>query len=505
MRAVLQPLMLRYGFDAVERDGVLKFVLRDGLGAVPLPEDLLAESDEIKGRLERTREAEAELAGRVRVRFVESEADYDVVAEEAVLPDDATHAVTSNDLPMSMTRAEGRAVAERWLAEARMARDTVRLALPPSALAVGAGDVIRLAGDGEALYRVDQVEMTDRQLLEAVRIDPGIFEPSDAPEDLPRIRGHVPPMPVEPIFLDLPLMRGDEVTHAPHLAVTANPWPGAVAVYASDTDEAYALMQVMGERATVGITQSPMIAAGPGVWDNGAALQVRLYSGALESRPEAALLNGANLMAIGSGSGADWELFQFREAELIGTDTWALSGRLRGQLGTDGIMPAVWPAGSQVVLIDGVPEQIDLAAATRRYARHYRIGPAQRGPDDPSYTHVVAGFDGVGLRPYAPCHLTAVPVGDGLDLGWIRRTRIEGDGWDLEDVPLGEDSERYRLRIRAGDTVLREANVESQGWFYNATDRMADLAAGADAWDVAQISERYGPGPFARAILPEMT
>ena len=55
MRAVLQPLMLRYGFDAVERDGVLKFVLRDGLGAVPLPEDLLAESDEIKGRLERTR------------------------------------------------------------------------------------------------------------------------------------------------------------------------------------------------------------------------------------------------------------------------------------------------------------------------------------------------------------------------------------------------------------------------------------------------------------------
>ena len=504
-RSVLQPLMLRYGFDAVERDGVLKFMLRDGLGAVPLPEDLLAESDEIKGRLERTREAEAELAGRVRVRFVESEADYDVVAEEAVLPDDATHAVTSNDLPMSMTRAEGRAVAERWLAEARMARDTVRLALPPSALAVGAGDVIRLAGDGEALYRVDQVEMTDRQLLEAVRIDPGIFEPSDAPEDLPRIRGHVPPMPVEPVFLDLPLMRGDEVAHAPHLAVTANPWPGAVAVYASDTDEAYALMQVMGERATVGITQSPMIAAGPGVWDNGAALQVRLYSGALESRPEAALLNGANLMAIGSGSGADWELFQFREAELIGTDTWALSGRLRGQLGTDGIMPAVWPAGSQVVLIDGVPEQIDLAAATRRYARHYRIGPAQRGPDDPSYTHVVAGFDGVGLRPYAPGHLTAVPVGDGLDLGWIRRTRIEGDGWDLEDVPLGEDSERYRLRIRAGDTVLREANVESQGWFYNATDRMADLAAGADAWDVAQISERYGPGPFARAILPEMT
>ncbi|MAY46003.1 MAG: host specificity protein [Rhodobacteraceae bacterium] len=503
-RASLQPLMLRFGFDAIERDGVLKFVLRDGRDPVAVEADGLAESDDVPGRLEQSREADAELAGRVRLRFVEAEANHDVVAEEAVLPDDATHSVTSNDLAMAMTRAEGRAVAERWLAEARVARDTARLALPPSALSVGAGDVIRLpveTGETEALYRVDQVEMTDRQVIEAVRIEPGIYEPSEAPEDLPSIRAFVPPMPVEPLFLDLPLMRGDEVEHAPHLAVTGNPWPGSAALYASDTDEAYSLSQVIEARAIVGVTQTPLDAAPTGIWDNGAALQVRLYSGSLETKTEASLFTGANLMAIGSGTGADWELFQFREAELIGTDTYLLTGRLRGQLGTDAVMPDTWPLGSRVVLLDGTPAQIDLASSSRRIARHYRIGPSRRGYDDPSYTHVVAAFDGVGLRPYAPCHLSAKAVGGGLELSWIRRTRIDGDGWELEDVPLGEDSERYRVRIRAGDTVLRDVSVTSPGWSYGAADLAADLAAGADAWEVAQMSERFGAGPFARLDL----
>lgn len=503
-RSALQPLMLRYGFDAIERDGVLKFVLRDGRRPVPIEADALAESDDVPGRLEQSREADAELAGRVRLRFVEAEANHDIVAEEAVLPDDATHSVTSNDLAMAMTRAEGRAVAERWLAEARVARDTARLALPPSALSVGAGDVIRLpveAGETEALYRVDQVEMTDRQVIEAVRIEAGIYEPSEAPEDLPAVRGFVPPMPVEPLFLDLPLMSGDEVPHAPHLAVTGNPWPGSVALYASDTDDGYTLSQLIEARAIVGVTETPLDAAPIGLWDNGAALQVRLYSGSLENKTEASLFTGANLMAIGSGTGADWELFQFRDAELIGSDTYLLTGRLRGQLGTDGVMPDTWPIGSKVVLMDGTPGQIDLASSARRIARHYRIGPARRGYDDPSYTHLVAAFDGVGLRPYAPCHLAAEPAADGLQLSWIRRTRIDGDSWELEDVPLGEDSERYRLRIRAGSAVLREVTVSEQTWEYGASEMAADLAAGADAWDVAQISDRFGAGPFARMSL----
>ncbi|MGV6847186.1 MAG: baseplate multidomain protein megatron [Marinibacterium sp.] len=505
-RAALQPLLLRYGIDAVERDGVVRFVPRDGRAPVDIDAARLAEADEVPGRLEQIRETETELAGRVRLRFVEAEGSFDIIAEEAILPEDATHAVAANDLPLAMTRAEGRAVVERWLAEARVARDSARLALPPSAMEIGAGDVVRLPpepGETALLYRVDRVEMTDRQIVDAVRIEPSLYAPVERPGDLPVMRAFVPPAPVEAQFLDLPLIRGDEVPHAPYLAASGTPWPGSVAVYASDLDADYTQNTVITGRSVIGVTETALDAAPAGIFDSGPDLQVRLFNGALSGVTEAALFTGANLMAIGSGAGQDWELFQFRDAALAGADTYLLGGRLRGQLGTDGTMPATWPTGSIVVLMDGTPAQIDLAAAQRRIARHYRIGPARRAYDDPSYTHVVAAFDGVGLRPYAPCHLRALAAsGGGIDLTWIRRTRIDGDSWDLDDVPLGEAREAYRLRILAAGSVLREVTVSTPDWAYAAADLAADLTAGADAWAVAQISDTFGPGPFATCPLP---
>jgi len=115
--------------------------------------------------------------------------------------------------------------------------------------------------------------------------------------------------------------------------------------------------------------------AGPGRFDNGPALEVRLTSGALESVTQAGLLAGGNLAAIGDGTAGGWELFQFAEALLVGPNTYHLSLRLRGQLGSDALMPPVWPAGSTFVLMNGVPSQINLPRSLRRVAQHYRVGP----------------------------------------------------------------------------------------------------------------------------------
>ena len=134
----------------------------------------------------------------------------------------------------------------------------------------------------------------------------------------------------------------------------------------------------------------------------------------------------------------------------------------------------------------------------RRVARHFRIGPARRSFDDPSYTYQVHAFDGNGLRPYAPAHLRATPVGEGHRIEWIRRTRLDGDSWDGAEVPLGEEREAYLVRVRRGQTVLREVDVTAPSWTYGATQQAADLAQGAVEIAVAQISARYGPGPFAR-------
>lgn len=497
-RAALQPLMLRYGFDAVERDGVLRFIMRDGLDAVPLNRETLAVSGDLEAPVEQSREAEAELSGRLRLRFVQADGDYEVIAEEAILPDDATHAVAMSEFNMAFTRAEGHQTAERWLTEARVAREGVRLALPPSMMDVGAGDVIALPpddGEGEALYRVDRVEMGEMSLIDAVRIEPEVYDPAPFDDELVALKPFVAPVPVNALFLDLPLLRGDEVPHAPHIAATARQWPGNVAVYASGGETNFRLNTLMPLRATMGVTQNDMAHARPGVVDRGQALQVMLTSGVLESVDEADLLGGANLAAIGDGSADRWEVFQFARADLIAPQTYLLRDRLRGQAGSDGVMPDVWPAGSQFVLLNSIPRQIELSPNLLRIAQTYRIGPAGRPLNDPSYVQKTESFDGNGLRPYRPCHLRITEEAGALRFSWIRRTRINGDGWTEFDVPLAEESEQYQLRILQNGVVLREELVDRASWTYTAQMRAGDGAVGPALISVAQVSALYGAGP----------
>ncbi|GAA6158337.1 hypothetical protein NBRC116589_05110 [Ruegeria sp. HU-ET01832] len=356
------------------------------------------------------------------------------------------------------------------------------------------GDIITLSGEQGARYRIDRLEQAEMQMADAVRVEPGVYTPSDLPDDDVSENPFVAPVPVFPVFLDLPLITGSEVPHAPYLAISADPWPGSAAVYSSATDEDYALQEVVSGQAIVGFTQSPMRWAGAGLWDEGAPLTVELIAGVLESRPRDALLNGANLAAIGDGSPDNWELFQFERATLQERGIYTLSGRLRGQLGTDVKIPEVWPEGSTFVLLDQRVYQTNLLRSERRVAKHYRIGPAARSYDDPSFVHRVEAFNGNGLRPYAPSHLRVAKSAGDDQLSWIRRTRIDGDDWSGIDVPLGEETESYLVQVRAEGALVRELISANPSWIYTAAMKSADGVSAGYTVQVAQVSASYGPG-----------
>ena len=278
-----------------------------------------------------------------------------------------------------------------------------------------------------------------------------------------------------------------------------------MALYSAATEDAgYELNRLIGQAAVVGSTETALARAAPGLWDRGAALRVRIGAGEMSSATEPALLAGANLAAIGSGAAGLWELFQFRDAVLVSPGIYELSMRLRGQLGTDAVAPESWPVGSRLVLIDAGLTQIDLALAARGLARNYRVGPAQRSYDDPSFLHLVEAFDGVGLRPYAPAHLRAVRESSGaLSVNWVRRTRIGGDSWASEEVPLGEAREEYRVRVVQAGTVLRVTSVALPSWTYSSAQQSLDGVLPGHAIDVAQVSETFGPGPFTRITIDD--
>ena len=500
-RAMLQPLMLAHGFEVIERDGRLIFQMRNGRPVQRITNDDLIARD--SGDLETIRAPEPEVPGRVRLTYIEAEGDFDTRAAETVLADHASSDTQQSELALLMTRAEARAIVARWMAEARIARDVARFSLPPSS-ALRAGDVVTLdTAAGTRHYRIDRMELTGAREVEAVRVEPGVYRAGEPAEDPVPLRVHAAPAPVTPLFLDLPLIRGDEVPHAPHLAIAARPWPGSVAVFdfAEGADEP-PLNTLISRRALVGATLSPVARARAGVWARAEMLVQLPHDLALSSASSTGVLEGANLMAIGNG--ADWELFQYVEATPVAPGVWRLQRLLRGLFGTEAVSPDGWPEGSPIIRIDNALRQIDLPLNLRKIDRHYRIGPASRPADDPVYVSQIATFRGVGLRPYAPAHLRARRDLDGaITARWFRRARTGGDDWDLFDVPLNEEAERYLLRIEVDGAIRREVVLAEPHWTYGSAAQAADAVSPGATVAVAQISDRYGPGPFARTRLPD--
>jgi len=100
------------------------------------------------------------------------------------------------------------------------------------------------------------------------------------------------------------------------------------------------------------------------------------------------------------------------------------------------------------------------------------------------------------LRPYSPVHLRTVQSSGDTLLGWTRRTRVDGDTWEVSDVPLGEEAETYTVRVQKAGDLVREVVVSDPSWTYSQTMREGDGVFGAFELAVAQNSARFGPGPF---------
>ncbi|MBJ3761936.1 glycoside hydrolase/phage tail family protein [Maribius pontilimi] len=497
-RRALQPLMLAFGFDAIERGGKLVFRSRTGDPDHALDAERVAVTDDLDGDIVAVRAPDAERVGRLKITFVGADGDFETQSAEAIFPDARSHGLSQSELPILLSRGEAREIAERWLAEARVARDRLRFALPPSDLPVGAGDVVDIK-DGR--YRVDHVEQGEMQLIDAVRIESSVYDPArrvEGPIEMPRYRAPTPPVIV---FLDLPILAVDAKPHAPYIAASGRPWDGSVNVLSLPERADYRLNTVIDAPTTLGVTENSMLAARPSLPDRGPALRVRLLRGDLSAISQAALFAGANAMAIGRDDSDTWEIFQFRDAQLVAPRTYDLSYRLRGQLGTDGVMPAIWPEGSRVVLLDRQLRQIDMNLNERGLEKSYLIGPAAKPSSDPSYVETTRAFDGIGLRPFAPVHLRARRQDGDVRLDWIRRTRIDGDSWQGVDVPLGEDVESYTIRVLQAGAQVRSAQSSAPRWVYSAVDQAADGIGGTFDVEVAQNSVSFGPGLFRRLTV----
>jgi hypothetical protein len=366
--------------------------------------------------------------------------------------------------------------------------------------------VITLAASGRD-YRLRLTETSDglHKTIEARSIEPRVYEALRAPDRSVEPDPVIVHGPVTAYFLDLPRFRAGEAEETGFVAADASPWPGAVAFYRSPTTSGFELNTLAELQATHGETVFDFYSGPLYRHDQSNTLRVSLGQGELASITEEALLAGGNLAAVENEDG-EWELLQFQTATLVAPDTYDLSMLLRGQFGTEAAMRDPVSVGARFVLLDEAVTAVDMTSDDVGLNLNWRHGPVGEPIDDLSYRTEAHAFTGLGLRPYRPAHLQGKrdPATGDWTFIWIRRTRIDGDGWEALEVPLGEEAEAYRLEIldAPGGDALRSFDLGAPTLLYTAAMQTADF--GSPQWNVAirvrQMSAVYGAGVPAEQL-----
>jgi hypothetical protein len=481
-RDAIAPLATAFFFDAVESQGLIRFVMRGQPNPSAYAEGDVVMPDGDPGfgfSFERAQETDLPLAS--RIAYIDADADYRQAVVEARRLAGSSDRVVSATLSMVLDQGQAIGIGQRMLMDAWVMRESATFALAPSSIALDPTDEVVLDAGGR-IWRLRLTEIDDAgaRKMQAIATDPSIYEPITGPSRAPDggadfgFSGRA-----LTVFLDLPLLTGNEIPWAPYAASFANPWPGAELVLKSPSDSNYTLDTTLTIPAALGETLSDFYSGAVWRWDEAATLDIKLYNGVCASLDDLSVLGGANVLCVQNADG-DWEVLQYASANLIAPGQWRLAKFLRGQAGTEGAMRDPVASGARVVLMDGAPEQLALKQDEYALPFNYLWGPRGKPLSDPAYQGAALQFKGVGLRPLSPVQLSAVWQSGDLALSWIRRTRIGGDSWDQTEVPLAEAEEAYDLEIldASGAVIRTFASVTSPAQIYSAANIASDFTSG---------------------------
>ena len=482
-RASISTLARHFGFDAVESEGRIRFLMRGRVATATITPDSMVAPVSAKGDvMELTRAQESELPQALKWQVARADEDYDAAQVEARRITVDTSRIASEAFPMAVPPEEAERRCRRALMEAWVGRESAVFKLPPSRLALDPCDVILLDHDGRLTeLRLVSIADSDVRGIDAVRQDRAVYDlppgdPRPASLSTPTVFGAP-----DVVLLDLPQLRDDQPMHRPFVAAHAMPWPGEMAVFRSAATDGFALLTTFGSRTRMGLLAADFFSGPVSRFDLGNALVVDLFSGTLESVTDITLLGGANALAVETAPGR-WEIVQAGSAELIAAGRYRLTRLLRGQRGTENAVAALVQTGARVVVLDTAVASLPISEANLGLPWNWRVGPASRAVSDETYAAASFTPEGAGLRPFSVAHVEqpwrkARSPGD-LTIRWTRRSRsLAADTWGAGEVPLAEESEVYEVEILDGATRKRTLQVATTAALYTAAQQIADWGA----------------------------
>jgi len=500
-RAALEPICDLYALAAREDAGRLVFSTEARTDAVVEPAALAVGDD--APVIERVRDPDSVLPTEAHLDFRDLMKDHQAATAEAYRAGAATDAKTFISFPGAMAPGAAQGLLADWLRRKWDGRERVTFSVPMTEMAIRPGAVVRLA-EADDEYLVTEVEDGLKRTVQARRIrrlPPTPWEPDEPGKATGIVIGASKPLA---LFLDLPMTPGAETPHQQfRLAVRAKPWRSQV-VLVSPEETGFEQRTTVTRRAIVGKLLEDLGGGFEGRIDRASSVRVELFDGELASVTALQMLNGANAAAIRSSSGA-WEIIQFAEAAEVAASVWRLSSLLRGQLGTNDAMAAGATAGADFVLLDEAVQPAGLLASEAGLRLNWRVGPAGFDISDEHFA-MQAETGGVRSRlPLSPVHIGGrLDASGDLAISWIRRGRIDADSWLSEEIPLGEETEAYRIAVLSEERgTVRMVTVSAPSWTYTHQQMAADFGAIPEriTVTVSQLGA-LGEGVPATATVP---
>jgi hypothetical protein len=508
-RAPLELLQGAYFFEAAKTDKI-KLFPRQTTPAVTIQYADLGFSFD-GGDQEQfvlTNSNDLELPAQIAVQYANMFADYQAGTEfsdRLLTEQESTNVV---QLALGLRPIEAKAIADKMLADLIAGQWRFTIKLPLKYAYLMPGDIFNVVARDGRSFRGRIQSKKDSQVLielECVLDSVGTLD-VDAATDANYVSQGVilDPSVTEWESLDIPLLRDADNNVSWYSAmgpvlVEDTRWPGGVIVQ-SFGGGAYTQLYSTGDVSAIGECDTTL-----GNWTAGAMfdetnmLTVTLYAGELESVARADMLLDQELNAAAVGVDGQWEIIRFRNAELTGqTSTglniYKLSGLLRGQRGTEWAI-GLHDADERFVLLDttirNIPSQLN-ELNLERFIKGVTSNTPLNDITERSFTHT-----GVSLKPFFVAQLRALPDGSDIEVTWNRRTRLSYRYAGINPVvPLGEETEAYRVWIYDGSTLVRTENVTTESYTYLAADIASDGFVTTDTIriEVAQVSAIVGAG-----------
>jgi hypothetical protein len=502
-KETLDQLQQLFHFHYVEAGGKISFLPYERPSILSiLPSDLAAHEfgqSRPNAIYQQARTGEVELPTQISLTFNDPHFNYQSSVVRAKREGNPSEDSNPNlTFPLSATKQQARAIAERILYLAWLRRRTFKFTLPPRYLYLEAGDVVTLPlTTGSQKVQLSKVTVGANLLLdcEAVAYDPSRLTVAENDADI------VPtPNPVGAasdtnlLVLDIPLVQDSDSDNGLYLAADGDEnWKGAAVYVSRNGGASYQFAKTLEQPSTKGTCNTTLGGGG------GATVSVTINDGELESVAAGDLEAGENTALVGN------EIIRFETATLTAARTYTLSNLVRGVRGTEAFI-STHGADERFVLLSDYIVRVDGLTSDLGQSLQFKAITGDQSLEDVDAVSITPV--GNSLKPYSPVNVTSTKDLTGaVTISWQRRDRKAGEATTYTNLPLSETSESYEVDVMNGATVVRTIATSSPSARYEVAQQVADWGSIQAQYyvNVYQLSSVVGRGSPRYAVLSPTT